>query len=169
MDSATAALAADIVNGFFGGLAAAGVNCINPRPAEFEAAFSRAWAEWQPASSGELATFTTGRYGYKALLYHARGPRSLFQHYRISIDSLPQGLTVQQVLNGCAEHATADQWRDLALLYLRHAGRAPEVPSPEQDDSKGKLPHQAPQFVPAVRRNGIRVPGGIIRRSSSTF
>lgn len=121
MDPANNALAADIVNGFFRGLAAAGVDRIDPRPREFEAAFSRAWAEWKPASCGELAKFTVGRYGYKALLYSARRPESLFQYYRTSIEPFPHGPTVKQVLNACSRHATQAQWQELASLYLRHA------------------------------------------------
>lgn len=160
------ALAADIINGFFAGLASAGVRRIDPLPAEFEAAFSHAWADWMPASSGQLAHFKAGRYGYKSLLYRARRPDSLFRDYRTAIDALPHWLTVEQILNACAAHATPGQWRDLASLYLKHSrdndvipvSQAPAIKTEQDWPSK-------PVTVPAVRRNGIRVPGGIIRRS----
>lgn len=170
MESKNSSLLSIIVNGFFGGLAALGVASINPRPAEFEAAFSRAWAEWLPASSGELTRLRGGRYGYKAVLYRARGPESLFRHYQTAIEPLPKGLNVDQFLHIWAGYATPDQWRDLAQLYLRHASKwnhqAVQQPSPTKTDQQS--PQAAVIRVPVIRRNGIRVPGGIIRRASGS-
>jgi hypothetical protein len=167
VDPANNALAADIVNGFFCGLAATGVDHIDPRPREFEAAFSRAWAEWKPASCGELAEFTVGRYGYKALLYTARRPESLFQNYRTCIEALPQGLTVKQVLNACSRHATPIQWQELAGLYLRHAEGKDALPhrSVTATTTDHEQPPSIAISVPVLQRNGIRVPGGIVRRT----
>jgi hypothetical protein len=164
------ALAADIINGFFAGLASAGVRSIDPLPAEFEAAFSHAWADWPPASSGELAQFKAGRYGYKALLYRARRPDSLFREYRTSIDALPNWLTIEQVLNACAAHATPGQWHDLAGLYLQHSRNNDAIPVSQARATKSEndCPPSKPVTVPVVRQNGIRVPGGIIRRSKPT-
>jgi hypothetical protein len=164
------ALAADIINGLFAGLASAGVRSIDPLPAEFEAAFSRVWAGWPPASSGELAQFKAGRYGYKSLLYRARRPDSLFRDYRTSIDTLPNWLTVEQVLNACAAHATPGQWQDLASLYLQHSkdNDAILVSQGSATKTEQDCPPSKAVTVPVVRRNGIWVPGGIIRRSSPT-
>lgn len=164
------ALAGDIINGFFAGLASAGVRSIDPLPAEFEAAFSHAWADWPPARSGELSQFKAGRYGYKSLLYRARRPDSLFRDYRTSIDTLPNWLTVIQVLNACAAHATPAQWQDLACLYLRHSrdNDASPISQAPATTTEQDCPPSKPVTVPVVRRNGIRVPGGIIRRSGHT-
>ena len=163
------ALAADILNGFFAGLASAGVRSIDPQPAEFEAAFSHAWADWPPASSGQLAHFKAGRYGYKSLLYRARRPDSIFCDYRTSIETLPNWLTIEQILNDCAAHATPDQWHDLANLYLRHSrGKVGPVSRELAIKTEQARPPSKPVTVPVVQRNGIRVPGGIIRRSRST-
>lgn len=160
------ALAGDIVDGFFAGLFAAGVLSIDPRPSEFEGAFSRAWEAWQPASSGELAEFKVGRYGYKALLYRARRPDSLFRDYRTSIDTLPNGLTMEQVLNTCARHATPAEWQELARLYLRTAKGKEAIPlqPATASNAEQECTPSIPVTVPALRRDGIRVPGGIVRR-----
>jgi hypothetical protein len=167
MESEDRQMLVDIVNGFFGGLAAEGVRSIDPRPAEFEAAFSRAWTGWKPASSGELARLALGRYGYKAILYRARWPKSFFRHYQTSIDACPSGLDIEQFLLTWAAPATPGQWRELAKLYLQHAVRQTRretrpQPATEADEQSSAVPAVR---VPVVGRNGIRVPGGLVRRA----
>lgn len=165
------AIAWDIVNGFFAGLSLADVHTIDPSPVEFAGAFSRSWTAWKPSSSGELAEYKAGRYGYKALLYRARRPESLFHNYRTSIDALPNGLTIEQVLNTCARHASAAEWRNLASLYIRNTTGKEALSL--QPLSVRSMAEQEPApsisvIVPVQQRNGIRVPGGIVRRRRHT-
>lgn len=161
----------DIVNGFFGGLAAAGVTNVDPRPAEFEAAFSRAWTAWAPASSGKLSRLSFGRYGYKTVLYQARSPESFFGHYRTSIRGLLMGTDIDQFLRTWAGHATPSQWQDLAHLYMGqakhddHVGLRQPAPSRRHGSSP---PTKEAIAVRKVMKNGIRVPGGLIRSSNGT-
>lgn len=157
-----------ICNGFFGGLAAVGVQSLNPRPAAFEKAFAQAWAAWPPASSGPLATFTPGRYGYRTVLYRCRWPDSVFRAYRTQIEVRPHGLGIEEFLHRWAIHAKPEEWTRLALQYVHlQAPRGPEppvkavlAPNPEPRPEESQLVAK----VPAVGRHGIRVPGGLIRR-----
>lgn len=150
---------------FFGGLAALGITTISPRPSEFEAAFARARAQWKPASSGELARFMVGRYGYKSILYRARWPSSFFRHYRSFIDPFPNGSPVEDFLTKWAGNAALDEWRELGQLYLRHAGQQDRRTAGAKNHSTDhhEIPSRAVKVSP-VKRNGIRVPGGLIRR-----
>lgn len=165
MPPETSQLVTDLSNGFFGGLAAAGVKNINPGPLEFEAAFARSWAAWLPAFRPALAAFSAGRYGFRVLLYRARCADSVFRNYRTHIEARPYGTGNEQFLRTWAPQATPEEWRDLGLLYLGNNGAHPRSGN-EQNlahhlEKSVSLP---PTKVPVIGKYGVRVPGGLIRR-----